>query len=234
MPLLSDRLDARPHGAPIAVPSRPSQDLCDTWLRADIKLAVTIRAVMGVEGVDDTEAAAESAAGDPRADTLHYGIPLTQAELESANESIGPTDATVGLAGLVAARPETLNALWLDGDSLTVSVLQADQAVLERALCLERGPAAGKVQYVTAGIPAAELAALGDRIHAERDALKREGIEVTVVSSDPTTETVRVGVADASPAVVARLIDRYGTVVVVEETTGPRPAPLPPAPGPGG
>ena len=178
---------------------------------------------MGVGGVEDSVDAAENAAKDEAADTSPYGIPLTQAELALVERSLGPVDATVGPAGLVAAHPDVLNTLWLDGGTLTVAVLRPDAAVLALARCLERGDVVGRVRYVSAGIPAPELSALGDRIHADRAALAREGIEVTVVSSDPITESVRIGVADVGPETASRLIERYGTVVEVVETAGPQP-----------
>lgn len=178
---------------------------------------------MGVDGVDDTVGAAEKAANDEAADTSRYGIPLTQTEIALVEQSLGGVDGTIGPTGLVAAHPDILNTLWLEGNTLTISVLRSDAAVLELAQCLERGDFVGRVRYVSAGIPAAELSALGDRIHADRDGLAREGIAVTVVSSDPKTETVHVGVADLVEGTAARLIERYGTVVETIETAGPQP-----------
>lgn len=183
---------------------------------------------MGVDGVEDTVGAVEKAANDEEADTSRYGIPLTRTELALVEQSLGAVDGTIGPAGLVAAHPDILNTLWLEGDMLTISVLRPDTAVLELAQCLERGDFVGRVHYVSAGISAAELSALGDRIYADRAALAREGIEVTVVDSDPKTETVRVGVADLVDGTAARLIERYGTVVETIETAGPQPL-LPPS-----
>jgi hypothetical protein len=217
------------------VAPRLPQDQCDERLRADLDLAASVRAAIGIDGVDDTIEAARVAANDPDADTSRYGIPITQGELALVDQSGAGDDATVGLAGLTAARPDVFNALWWEADQLTVSVLRADTLLLEEARCLERVGADGGVRYVTAGIPVDELNALGDRINADRDDLLREGIEVTIVAADPTTETVQVGLQDVADDVVARLVERYGNVVQVVQASAPRPIPQAPAqPGPGG
>lgn len=222
-PILGGRLDARPHGANVAVPPRPTDSECAKLIRADHSTAAMIRATMGIEGIGDTIGAAEQAASDPAADVSTYGIPLTPAEVKLARAASRRPDATVGPAGLVASHHEALNALWLEGEALVISVLEPNPDVLRLARCLEIGEHQNRIHYVTAGVPAAELAALSDRIMDDRDILADEGIEITVAGSDPATETVMVGVRTLTKEINRRLVERYGTVLDVIQTDGPRP-----------
>lgn len=233
-PSVGIRLDARPHGAPVSVRGRPSDDDCAALIRGEQRIAVSVRAALGVDGVDDTAEAAERAAADPDADYGVLGIPLTAEEVDQIRSSSDAPDATVGLAGLIAARPELMGTLWLDGRTLVVTILRPESTVLRLARCLERGEFIGTVRYVTAGTMPADLAALGDRIDSERSVLARDGIDVTVIETDLTTETVTVGVTSGTPEIEARLVERYGSVVEVVEVSGPVPAWPPQNPGPGG
>lgn len=222
-PIFGGRLDARPHGANVAVPSRPSNSECATLIRSDHSTAAMVRATMGIDGIADTIGAAEHAASDPAADDSSYGIPLTPAEVELARAASRPPDATVGPAGLVAAHPEALNALWLDGGAAVISVLEPDPDILRLARCLEIGEQQNRIRYVSAGVAATELAALSDRIMSDRDVLSDEGIEITITGSDPATETVMVGVKTLNEDIKRRLVERYGTVLDVIETDGATP-----------
>jgi hypothetical protein len=178
---------------------------------------------IGVDGVDTTQAAAEQAAADPAADMVTYGIPLTPVEAELARASIPEANALSGPAGLVSAYPDKFGSLWLDGGTLVISVLVPDQDLLRLARCLERPAFRDRVRYVSAGVSAAELSALADRISAERAMLADGGIDVTIVGSDPPTETVEVGVRVLTPEIQAHIIERYGTVIHVVQSLGPHP-----------
>lgn len=234
VPSVGLRLDARPHGMPVSVPERPSDEDCVALMRGEQRVWVSIRAALGVDGVEDTAEAAGRAAADPDADYAVLGIPLTSEEVDQIRLSSDTPDATVGLAGLVAARPELMGTLWLEGQTLVVTILRPESTALRLARCLERGEFIGTVRYVTAGTPPAELAALGDRIDSERSVLARDGIDVTVIETDLTTETVIVGLTSSTPEIEARLVERYGSVVQVVEVSGPGPAWPPQDPGPGG
>lgn len=233
-PSVGIRLDARPHGAPVSVPARPSDADCVALIRGEQRVSVSVRAALGVDGVDDTAEAAERAAADPDADYAVLGIPLTAEEVDQIRSSSDAPGATVGLAGLIAARPELMGTLWLEGGTLVVTILSPESTALRLARCLERGEFIGTVRYVTAGTPPADLAALGERINSERSVLARDGIDVTVIETDLATETVMVGVTSRTPEIEARLVERYGSVVRVVEVSGPGRAWPPQDPGPGG
>ncbi len=205
------------------MPERPSPDVCADLLRADTMTAIQVRLALGVDGIEGTLDAANQAAADPASTLTDYGIPLTAAERALAHDALGVPETFTGLSGLVAAYPTDLASLWLEGGSPVLSVLRPDPAVLLLARCLERDRIVGTVRYVTAGIPPATLDALTDRISADLPALARDGIEVTIVSSDPTTETVEIGVRALTPAIRATLVARYGTVVRVIESPGAHP-----------
>lgn len=222
-PIFAGRIDARPHGENIGVPARPSASECATRVRDDHATAAMVRAAMGVDGIDDTDVAVGLAASDPAADLSLFGIPLTPAEAELARAASRPPDATVGPAGLVAAHPEALNAMWLDAGVIVISVLVPDPEVLRLARCLEIGGQQNRIRYVAAGVSAAELAGLSDRIMGDRDSLADEGIEITITGSDPETETVMVGVKRLTEDIRTRLLDHYGTVLNVVETDGAHP-----------
>lgn len=221
-PALGTRLDARPHGAPVAVPARPTDAACDALIRADTDTALRVRTMIGFDGISATAEAVAIAAADPAADIDLYGVPMTEREVAALREA-GIEEPTVALAALVTAHPDSFGTLWIDGATVVISVGSPDEALLRAARCLERGHLAGGVRYVTAGVPIAELNALTDRISEDRNALAREGIEVTIVGSDPVTETVEVGVRVLTLEIADRLVARYGTVVRVVQSFGARP-----------
>lgn len=218
------RLDTRPHGSLVSVPPRPSEADCEALIRGDHGVSASIRVALGVDGVDASIEASTRAATDPAADYEMLGIPLTPQEVDQIRSSLGVPDATVGLVGLVAARPDAMGTFWLDDRTPVVSVLSADTGTLRIARCLERRELVEHLRYVTAGVRPADLVALADLINSERSTLARDGIDVSVVEADPTTETVTVGVGTHTPEIEARLVERYGSVVRVVQKSGPRPA----------
>ena len=233
-PMVGARLDTVPHGAIVSVPPRPSDSDCRFLLSGEHDLATRVRAMISVDGVNATTDAAYRAAADADADYVMLGIPLSPEEVEEIRSVVGVLDPTIALAGLVAVRSDVLGTIWYDAGTLVVSVLTPDTETLRVARCLEPVALDGQVRYVTAGIRPADLAALADRIDGERSALAGDGIDVRVVEADPTTETVTVGVAVKTPDIEARLVARYGSVVRVVQTAGPRPAWPPADKGPGG
>jgi hypothetical protein len=216
-----DGVDSKPHGAIVAVPDRPSPPECSSLIRADLDVAITVRAAIGIDGIDPTREAAQRAAIAPDVFDAPFGIPLTPSEVSLVQAAMPVPDGTTALRGLIAASPEDFNDLWLENDVPVVSVLRPDSTLLRLARCLE---VRGAARYVTAGVSATALNALGDRIDGDRELLAREGIAVTVVETDTRLESVTVGVSGLMPATAQALIDRYGTVVRVIESEGPRPA----------
>lgn len=233
-PMVGARLDTVPHGAIVSVPPRPSDPDCQRLLSREDDLAARIRAMISVDGVNATTDAADRAVADKDADYAMLGIALTPEEVEEIRSVVGVPDPTIALAGLVAVRSDVLGTIWFDAGTPVVSVLTPDTETLRVARCLEPVKLDGQVRYVTGGIRPADLAPLADRIDGERSELAGDGIDVRVVEADPTTETVTVGVAVNTPDIEARLVARYGSVVRVAETAGPRPAWPPAHEGPGG
>lgn len=219
--LVRTRVDAKAHGAVISMPERPSPPECAALIRADLPTAVAVRSHIGIDAVEASNDAAGRAAADPMSVDVPFGVPLTSAESVAVQAAIPVPESTTALLGIIAAHPSEFSMIWLDRETPVVSVLQPDPTVLRLARCLEsRVPA----RYVTAGVPAAVLTSLGDRIDADRGTLAREGITVTIVETDTRLETVTVGVSGMTPTIERTLVDRYGTVVHVIESPGAHPA----------
>jgi hypothetical protein len=217
------RVDARPHGLAVPVPPRPGATECDAMIRADIDAAIRVRDLLGLGALPATRNAAAAAAADPAADLDQFAIPVTPRELARLDPAQRGFSDPAPFLVLTQARPDLFGTVWLDGGTVMVGVIRRDDDVLRRARCLERGQLANNVRYVTVGVTPAELDALADRIFGDRDALRREGIDVTVVGSSPHLELVEVGVRELTPEIRDRLVERYGTVVTVREVD-PQPA----------
>ncbi len=214
-------------GAPLDRGLRPSQDDCDSMIRADQLAAGRIRA--GVYGksypdpapnpgelASDPQTVAVAAADPAARIDPELGIPLTQAERTVLTRS-HVSDQEIPLPYWVElGAPERFGGVWIDppgGDHYVVSIPHGDPATLALARCLETDGTA--VRYVVADQPLAAGKALQDRVAQDWDTLRAAGVEMMGLGYLEDQGVLEISVKNPSDPVTLILLARYGPFIRV-------------------
>lgn len=212
--------DSRTTSTTVAVdmPARPSAEQCDPEIRQAISTAVAVRATWNLPDVPATGAAAQTAADAPDSTWADYGVPLLPSERSSlADRRISP-DPVGLLAAWVNTHSDSFGAIVDGSGGVVVNVDTSDERLLQTTRCFESGSLVGSVRYIRSALSTKELDALLAQVVRDRDLLLRDGITMTATWTDGATGTVVIGVAEVTPAIVAKVRARYGPFVRVQQS----------------
>ena len=210
--------ELRAHGDPLEPPPVPDAAACDSLLRADEAAAAAIRTDLRIPAIATDPATVASVARDPAASTATLGIPLTAAETAALRTDRGPnpqaTEAIEAWVNVGAA--DRFGGIWIDppgSHSYVVAIVDGDSATLSIARCLEKAD----TRYVWASLSIREGRARAQRIAADMQALRAQGVEVNSVGYQENEGTVVVGVTHPTSELQTLFLARYGPPLRLEE-----------------
>jgi hypothetical protein len=206
------------HGEPLDAGPAPAAAHCDARLRKEEAAAAAIRTDLRVPEIATDPATIDAVARDPAASTKTLGIPLTAAETAALRKQgmvVDDPSATITYWVNVGA-PERFGGVWIDPPGSThyvAAIVNGDPATLALARCLERVD----TRYAWASLSIGEGRALANRIGADMQALRAQGMEINGVGYRENEGNVVVGVTHPTSELLSLLLARYGPPLRLEE-----------------